>query len=656
MKDQVAMTAGVPPINFVAHQIRTGGMGGAREDFDKMITDLANATMPGVRTIAANPADWGIDAFAGDLGGSITVWQSKYFHPVTAGTSHQKMIRESFQSLMKQAAQRGYTVQTWVLCIPSSMDGPTSKWWATWKKTQEREHGLLIDLWDETEITRRLRTPEADRVRRAYYEPFMTTSIADAEDEDGLLVGDEDGAVAFDSSLLARQIRDAGHVELVGDLAQVLRGGCGDRRDYARDRLPIPDGGQADVFHARHKKSGVSVAVKQLRGQHPHRRQIARMKREIEIGLILNGHPHAVPILDYDRSYTWFVMPFTETTATLCREEFTELPALTALLEAICSVLAPAHQQGWVHRDIKPANVLRLDGRWALADWGIVRRPRGQTTDPQRTKLGAFLGSDGFGAPELSDDAHSVTPATDIYSLGQLIGWAITGEMPLMNVPLVPASGPWRAVVREATHRDPARRPTTIGAFLQLISQETQTPAQPPILRAEALKEAAVEGSTAATHELVALAAAHTGDASLYCDLLVTVPPTALMSALLANPHRAVDIVRAMAELLGTHRSPERGEVDAAIMWLIEIAQQAAAVGELELLEECCNGAFEWDAQWDQWTPQAKIAPWLSTVTGDVASAVAATLRQHPVSAGHFRHLADNIRTDHRIRAAVSRP
>ncbi|MFD3505040.1 serine/threonine-protein kinase [Streptomyces sp. NPDC058678] len=648
-------SAGVPPINFDAHQIRTGGMGGAPDEFEKMIVALASATSPDARMVAANAGDWGVDAFAGDLGGAVTVWQAKYFRPVTSGSAHQAQIKESFQSLMKQAAQRGHTVQTWVLCIPSSMDGPMSKWWDTWKKTQEREHGLLIDLWDETEITRRLRTPEADRVRRAYYEPFMTTSIPDVEDEDGLLVGDEDKAVSFDSALLVRQIREAGHTELVGDLAQVLRGGCGDRRDYARDRLPIPDGGQADVFHARHKKSGVSVAVKQLRGQYPHRRQIARMKREIEIGLILNGHPHAVPILDYDRSYTWFVMPFAETTATLCREELTELPALTALIEAICSVLAPAHQQGWVHRDIKPANVLRLDGRWALADWGIVRRPRGQTTDPQRTKLGAFLGSDGFGAPELSDDAHSVTPATDIYSLGQLIGWAITGEMPLMNVPLVPASGPWRAVVREATHRDPARRPTTIEAFRELISQETQTPAQPPILHAEALKEAAAEGSTAAIHELVALAAAHTGDASLYCDLLVTVPPAALMPALLANPHGAVDIVRAMAELLGTHRSPERGEVDAAIMWLIEIAQQAAAAGELELLEECCNGAFEWDARWDQWTPQGKIAPWLSTLTGDAASAVAATLRQHPESARHFRHLADNIRTDHRIRAAVSR-
>ncbi|MCW2904176.1 MAG: hypothetical protein JWO67_6441 [Streptosporangiaceae bacterium] len=169
------------------------------------------------------------------------------------------------------------------------------------------------------------------------------------------------------------------------------------------------------------------------------------------------------------------------------------------------------------------------------------------------------------------------------------------------------------------------------------------------------LKQALADGSSTAAEELIALAAAHTDDAPLYCHLLVTVPPPSLMPALLADPHRSVEVVRAVAALLGTHRSPERGEVNAAIMWLITIAQQAAQAGELDLLEESCHGAFGWDALWDQWAPQREVTPWLGTVTGDVASSVAATLRQHPECAGHFRHLADDVRVDHRIRAAVSR-
>jgi serine/threonine protein kinase len=66
-------------------------------------------------------------------------------------------------------------------------------------------------------------------------------------------------------------------------------------------------------------------------------------------------------------------MPYAETTAEHCQPELAEPAALKSLLEALCSVLADAHEAGWVHRDIKPANILRFDGRWVLADWGIVR-------------------------------------------------------------------------------------------------------------------------------------------------------------------------------------------------------------------------------------------------------------------------------------------
>ncbi|MFB7998772.1 protein kinase [Streptomyces sp. NPDC056002] len=429
----------------------------------------------------------------------------------------------------------------------------------------------------------------------------------------------------------------------------------GERKDYACDRLPIPHGGQADVFRATHKPTGTIVALKQLRDKHPARRQVARMAREIFVGHHLDGHPHAMPVLDADPNHRWFVMPYAQTTAEHCQQELAEPAVLKGLLDALCSVLADAHEAGWVHRDIKPANILRFEGRWVLADWGIVRRPRGQTTDAQRTRVGVRFGSDGFAAPELSQDAHAATQTADIYSLGQLIGWALTGTMPQINIPLMPRTGPWRTVVRAATQSEPARRPATIEDFQQLIKQETETPPQPAILRGATLQRALEAGSPTAAHELITLVAAHTDDAPLYCDLLVTVPPDSLIPALLATPDQAVEVVRAMAALLGTHRSSERGEVDAAIMWLITIARKAADASELDLLEECCNGAFEWDASWDQWTPQNHIARWLPTLTGDSASSVAAMLRRHPACAAHFRHLTANFHVDHRIRAAIDR-
>ncbi|MET8420668.1 dsDNA nuclease domain-containing protein [Streptomyces sp. NPDC005098] len=440
---------------------------------------------------------------------------------------------------------------------------------------------------------------------------------------------------------------------------------CGARRDYACDKFPFhrQEDGMADVFYATHKPTGMPVVLKKLRGEYPPLPKRARMAREIEVGRLLSDHPHAMPVWDSDSDGKWFVMPKAQAVATECVEDLKDPTALRELVESLCSALAAAHgiqapdsPYGWVHRDIKPSNVLLLDGRWVLADWGIARRPPGQTTHPQRTRVGVSMGSEGFAAPELSFDAHSAGPPADVYSLGQLIGWAVTGKNPQQNIPLMPDSGPWRAVVREATRRDPGRRPATVQAFLDLIAREIDTPPVPPVVQAETLRDSLNDGVANAPEELVALAAAHPDDAALYCDVLLKIDAEALISALMADHPRALEIVRAMPELLGTHRSTERGEVDAVILWLFTVARHAANAAQLDLLEECCNGAFTWDALWNQWTPQDEIRPWLRTLTGDAAGSVAGALRDHPDCARHFSSLANELRVDHRIRLAVSPP
>jgi hypothetical protein len=57
---------------------------------------------------------------------------------------------------------------------------------------------------------------------------------------------------------------------------------------------------------------------------------------------------------------------------------------------------------------------------------------------------------------------------------------------------------------------------------------------------------------------------------------------------------------------------------------------------------------------WDQWRPQDEIRPWLRTLTADPAGSVAGALREHPDCARHFASLTDDVRVDHRIRAAVT--
>ncbi|MET8714827.1 MULTISPECIES: serine/threonine protein kinase [Streptomyces] len=196
------------------HELRTGSPDGARADFEEMLAQLAGATNPNVRMIAANPGDWGIDAFAGDLGGAITVWQSKYFMPQTT-TSQSDQIRDSLKNALKAAAANGHTITLWILCIPSSMDGPAANWWDGWKKRQEKAHGLVIELWDKTTLVKKLQSPEGDHVRRAYYEPFTAPAPAAAQGQMRLVLDvEEDKATALDSALFVRQMTEAGHVEL----------------------------------------------------------------------------------------------------------------------------------------------------------------------------------------------------------------------------------------------------------------------------------------------------------------------------------------------------------------------------------------------------------------------------------------------------------
>lgn len=74
-----------------------------------------------------------------------------------------------------------------------------------------------------------------------------------------------------------------------------------------------------------------------------------------------------------------------------------------------------------------------------------------------RTRPKQSFGTGGFAAPELWDDAHAADPRADIYSLGRIVAWAITGRWPKPNIPLIP-DGRWQELVRRTTELEPERR------------------------------------------------------------------------------------------------------------------------------------------------------------------------------------------------------
>ncbi|WP_436792066.1 protein kinase domain-containing protein [Yinghuangia sp. YIM S10712] len=437
----------------------------------------------------------------------------------------------------------------------------------------------------------------------------------------------------------------------------VRRRARGVRRDYAVDAKRWKHGGQADIFQATHKTSGTRVVYKRRtsRMEDP----VARMRREIDVSRILEGHAHFMPILDANADDGWIVMPIAQATAAERQGDLQDPRKLLELVHALIDVLSAAHRQGWLHRDITPHNVLLLDGRWTLADWGLVRRPHGQTTKVDRTRFS--LGTEGFAAPEMSTAPHAATATCDIYSIGRVISWALTGEKPQTNRQLFPSPGPWRTIVRRTTEPDPQRRPQNVQDLLKLIDTELAGPPASLEDRVRTLGLQAQQGDQAAIEGLFDLAVEHPHHYDLHLQFLTGLRPEAAAAHLLTNPDRATTVLDSFLHLVGgngNHRV-QFGEAARAVMWLHRISAAAVQREAWDLLDEAVRCMFTWDGAWDQWRAQDQVIPWLRTLSGNAASIVAAALHDHPSAASHFGQLAQDGDVDsgirHQIQTAIGR-
>ncbi|MCK5737741.1 serine/threonine protein kinase [bacterium] len=105
------------------------------------------------------------------------------------------------------------------------------------------------------------------------------------------------------------------------------------------------------------------------------------------------------------------------------------MPLTLKLVEQICDVLDYIHTEGVIHRDLKPENILvRRNGSIAIIDFGIAKRfmPGVQTRHLARAA------SHFYSPPEQYDTGKGVTdPRTDIYSLGAILYFMLTGREPV---------------------------------------------------------------------------------------------------------------------------------------------------------------------------------------------------------------------------------
>jgi hypothetical protein len=148
------------------HQlIGTGGKDGARASFEALVGQLVGLRYRGMRVVEANPGDWGLDVTVGELDGIISVWQAKFF--IDGIEESQKgQIRGSFKQVTKKAAEEGFSLNTWTLCVPVNLDPDALKWWTKWSKAREKETGIALELEAQADLETLLIAPEASHVLR----------------------------------------------------------------------------------------------------------------------------------------------------------------------------------------------------------------------------------------------------------------------------------------------------------------------------------------------------------------------------------------------------------------------------------------------------------------------------------------------------------
>jgi eukaryotic-like serine/threonine-protein kinase len=262
----------------------------------------------------------------------------------------------------------------------------------------------------------------------------------------------------------------------------------------------IGEGGMGVVYRARHALMRRDTAVKLLLPDRADPASIQRFEREVCHTCQLT-HPNTIQVYDYGHTPEGVFYYAMEFLRGLNLHElvarFGPLPEgrVIHILAQICDSLAEAHALGLVHRDIKPANVFLCERGGVpdcvkVLDFGLVREYGDKTRDHmQLTAEKAMVGTPWFMPPEAIKDSTRSDPRSDIYSVGALGYFLLTGrhvfeaesvmeiyEKQLTETPIPPGqrtanpvSTELETIILRCLDKEPSLRPQSVGELRALL-------------------------------------------------------------------------------------------------------------------------------------------------------------------------------------------
>ncbi|GGM40023.1 hypothetical protein GCM10011608_26030 [Micromonospora sonchi] len=266
-------------------------------------------------------------------------------------------------------------------------------------------------------------------------------------------------------------------------------------------------GGMSEVWRAHDEVLDREVAVKLLSpGQPDGAESVARIRAEARSAARL-VHPNVASVHDFGTCVTlpghetpYIVMELAmgDTLAAHLRAGPLHWRIAVRVCAEVSAALAAAHAHGIVHRDVKPANVMLTPSGVKVLDFGIAT-PTG-AADP--TPDGVVIGTPAYLAPEQLHRAPA-TPAADMYALGVLLYYCLTGRLPYAADSVTQLLGPQRRqppqplpdlpglpaevadLCRRLLAEEPTRRPSSLVAALLLaeaVDARVYVPMHQPLM------------------------------------------------------------------------------------------------------------------------------------------------------------------------------